>query len=77
MQTMSFSLQCQVFIPKGFPFSWPSAIDLNKSVTLAARQGLIHGDLGSDVSLFIWQLLTLKGSIVFLWNVLNNNSLKH
>lgn len=63
-----FSLQCQKFIQKDFQLSWPSAIDLNKSVTLAALQGLIHRDLSSDVSLFIWQLLTLKGSIVFFSN---------
>lgn len=77
MQTIVFSLQCQKFIQKGSQFSWPSAIDLNKSLTLAVLQVLIHVDLSSDVSLFIWQLLTFKGSIVFLQIVSNKNSLKH
>lgn len=77
MQTILISLQCQKFIQKGSQFSWPSVIDLNKSLTLAALQGLIHADLCSDVSFFIWQLLTFKGSIIFLRIILNKNSLKH
>lgn len=77
MQTILFPLQCQTFIQKGSLCNWPSAIDLNKSSTLAALQGLIHVDLSSDVSLFIWQLQTFKGSIVFLQIVLNKNSLMH
>lgn len=77
MQTILFPLQCQTFIQKGSLCNWPSAIDLNKSSTLAALQGLIHVDLSSDVSPFIWQLQTFKGSIVFLQIVLNKNSLMH
>ena len=77
MQTILFSLQCQKSIQKGPQFSWPSVIDLNTSFTLATLQGLTHVDLCSDVPLFIWQLLTFKGSIVFLQIAFNKNSLRH
>lgn len=75
--TILFSLRCQKSLQKGFQFSWPSVIDLNTSFTLAALQGLTHTDLSSHVPLFIWQLLTFKGSIVFLQIAFNKNSLRH
>lgn len=74
---MPFKWQCQKFTHNGFQFDYSSAIDLNKSLTLATLQGLISWHSVQISAFSSHNSWLFEGAITLLLTILNKNSWVH